>query len=139
MEEEKKLTGYPSIDKPWLKYYSDDIIHAPLPSCTIYEYLVENNCAYPKDIAIHYLGRRITYGELFQKIDATAASFAACSAVSFSAASLAACSAASFSAASFIRCIAIVSPERAMPSLFLTSSTMYFDITLSILSKFLTL
>lgn len=77
MEEEKKLTGYPSIDKPWLKYYSDDIIHAPLPSCTIYEYLVENNCAYPKDIAIHYLGRRITYGELFQKIDATAASFAA--------------------------------------------------------------
>lgn len=24
MTEEKKLTGYPSIDKPWLKYYSCD-------------------------------------------------------------------------------------------------------------------
>lgn len=22
--EEKKLTGYPSIDKPWLKYYKDN-------------------------------------------------------------------------------------------------------------------
>ena len=75
--EQKKLTGYPSVDKPWLKYYSEDIIRAPLPSCTIYEYLIENNRAYPKDYAIHYLGRRITYGELFQKIDATAAAFVA--------------------------------------------------------------
>ena len=41
--EEKKLTGYPSIDKPWLKYYSEDAINAPLPECTIYEYLWENN------------------------------------------------------------------------------------------------
>lgn len=23
-EKEQTLTGYPSIDKPWLKYYSDD-------------------------------------------------------------------------------------------------------------------
>ena len=29
--EEKELTGYPSIDKPWLKYYSDEAITAPLP------------------------------------------------------------------------------------------------------------
>lgn len=25
---QKELTGYPSIDKPWLKYYSNDILHA---------------------------------------------------------------------------------------------------------------
>ena len=31
MTEEKKLTGYPSIDKPWLKYYSEEAINAPLP------------------------------------------------------------------------------------------------------------
>ena len=37
--EEKELTGYPSIDKPWLKYYSDEAITAPLPECTMYEYL----------------------------------------------------------------------------------------------------
>ena len=40
---EQKLTGYPSIDKPWLKYYSEEAINAPLPECTIYEYLWENN------------------------------------------------------------------------------------------------
>ncbi len=27
---EKKLTGYPSIDKPWLKYYKQEYIDAPL-------------------------------------------------------------------------------------------------------------
>ena len=38
---EQNLTGYPSIDKPWLKYYSEEAISAPLPECTIYEYLWE--------------------------------------------------------------------------------------------------
>lgn len=67
--EEKKLTGYPSIDKPWLKYYSEEAIKAPLPECTLYEYLWENNKDYPNDIAILYLGRRIKYKELFFQID----------------------------------------------------------------------
>lgn len=74
---EKNLTGYPSIDKPWLKYYSEEAINAPLPECTIYEYLMENNRNYPDDIAILYLGRKIKYGELFQQIDRTAAAFSA--------------------------------------------------------------
>ena len=34
-----RQTGYPSIDKPWLKYYSEEAINAELPECTIYEYL----------------------------------------------------------------------------------------------------
>ena len=77
MAEEKKLTGFPSIDKPWLKYYSEEAINAPLPECTIYEYLMENNRDYPEDIAIQYLGRKIKYGELFRQIDRTAAAFSA--------------------------------------------------------------
>ena len=77
MTEEQKLTGFPSVDKPWLKYYSREAVEAPIPDATIYEYLVEKNRAYPKDIAILYLGRKITYGALFQKIDETAAAFAA--------------------------------------------------------------
>lgn len=67
--EEKKLTGYPSIDKPWLKYYSEEAIKAPLPECTLYEYLWENNKDFPNDIAIEYLGRKIKYKELFFQID----------------------------------------------------------------------
>lgn len=74
---EKKLTGYPSIDKPWLKYYSDEAMNAPLPECTIYEYLRENNMNHPNDIAILYLGSRIKYGKLFEEIDRTAAAFCA--------------------------------------------------------------
>ena len=69
MPTEKKLTGYPSIDKPWLKYYSEEAINAPLPECTIYEYLYENNKDYPKDIALEYMGSKITFGELFVRID----------------------------------------------------------------------
>ena len=69
MPENKPLTGYPSIDKPWLKYYSEEAINAPLPECTIYEYLWENNKDYPQDIAIRYLNKAITYRELFDNID----------------------------------------------------------------------
>lgn len=67
------ITGYPSIDRPWLKYYSEEAIKAPLPECSLYEYLLEKNKDYPSDTAIIYLGRKITYGELFEQIDKTAA------------------------------------------------------------------
>ena len=75
MEAEKKLTGYPSIDKPWLKYYTEEEINAPLPECTIFEYMYENNKDYPNDIALLYFNRKITYGELFRNIDKTAKAF----------------------------------------------------------------
>lgn len=32
---EKKLTGYPSVDKPWLKFYSKEAINAKMPSDSI--------------------------------------------------------------------------------------------------------
>lgn len=67
--EEKKLIGYPSIDKPWLKYYPKAAINASLPECTIFEYLWENNKDNPKDIALEYMGSEISYGELFAHID----------------------------------------------------------------------
>ena len=72
---EKELTGYPSIDKPWLKYYSEEAINAPLPECTIYEYLWENNKDYLDDIALIYFGKKITYGELLENIDKAARAF----------------------------------------------------------------
>ena len=40
---EKELIGYPSIDKPWLKYYSEEAINAPLPEKTMYQYVYDNN------------------------------------------------------------------------------------------------
>lgn len=35
----KGLTGYPSIDKPWLKYYKKEAILETMIECSIYEYL----------------------------------------------------------------------------------------------------
>ena len=73
--EQTKLTGYPSIDKPWLKYYSEEAINAPLPECTIYEYLWENNKDHLDSVAINFLGNRFSYRELFRRIDETAVAF----------------------------------------------------------------
>ncbi len=70
-----QLTGYPSIDKPWLKYFSEEAINAKLPECTVYEYMWRNNKDYPNNIAIEYFGRKITYGELFQNIEKIAIAY----------------------------------------------------------------
>lgn len=77
MQTKQNLTGYPSIDKPWLKYYSEEAINTPLPECTVYEYLWENNKDHLDDVALIYFGRKITYSELFENIDKTAAAFSA--------------------------------------------------------------
>lgn len=65
------MTGFPSIDKPWLKYYSEEAINGKLPECSIYEYMYENNKDFPRDIALNYYGRKISYAELFANIDKT--------------------------------------------------------------------
>lgn len=73
--DEKKLTGYPSIDKPWLKYYSEEAINAPMPSGNVYDYVWEHNKEDLDDIALVYFQKRITYGELFKNIDKATAAF----------------------------------------------------------------
>ena len=39
----QNMTGYPSIDKPWLKYYTDEAINAPLPEGSMYDYMTARN------------------------------------------------------------------------------------------------
>lgn len=75
--EEKVLTGCPSIDKPWLKYYSAEAINRELPKCTIYEYMKEKNQNNLESIALEYFDRKITYKELFNSIEQTAKAFTA--------------------------------------------------------------
>lgn len=75
--ETQELTGYPSIDKPWMKYYSKDAIEAPLPECTIYEYFLQNNREYLGDTALIYFGRKISFGKLFDEIDRASRAFRA--------------------------------------------------------------
>lgn len=75
MAEEKKLTGFPSIDKPWLKYYPEEAICAPLPECMIYEYLWQCNREHLNDNALYYFGKSIDYKTLFSKITQAAKGF----------------------------------------------------------------
>ncbi len=72
-EKSKKLTGYPSIDKPWLKYYEDGI-GTPTVNRTVYEELFENNVNFPKDLALEYFMAKINYQKLFKNIDLLAKS-----------------------------------------------------------------
>ena len=69
----KPLTGYPSIDKPWLKYYTEEQINAPLPHMTAYEYLRQQNAGHEDLQAIDSAFGNYTYRGLFDMIDRTAA------------------------------------------------------------------
>lgn len=77
MPTEKKLTGYPSIDKPWLKYYTEEAINAPAPDKSLFEYMYEQNKKHLSDIALNYFGTKITYKTLFEQIDVVAKAFVA--------------------------------------------------------------
>lgn len=68
-------TDYPSIDRPWMKYYSEEAINLKLPEESLYGFLYKNNREYENDIALNYFEHKITYGELFQNIEKTAKSF----------------------------------------------------------------
>ena len=71
MAEEKKLMGYPSIDKPWLKYYSDEIVENHLKGKSVYSNIYDTNVAYPKDIALEYFGKKISYQQMFNMVELT--------------------------------------------------------------------
>lgn len=73
-------TGYPSIDKPWLKYYDWDFSESEIPNLSIYQLAVESNKNNMKKIAIdlrssatnYSIGIKITYKEFFERIQETA-------------------------------------------------------------------
>lgn len=68
-----EMTGYPSKDMPWLKYYSEEQILSPIPHCSAYSYLKAQNVDNLNGIAINFMGRvKITYRQLFKNIEITA-------------------------------------------------------------------
>ncbi|HPF83172.1 MAG TPA: AMP-binding protein [Bacilli bacterium] len=67
-------TGYASIDKPWLQYYSEESILEKVDKKTIYQYRLDKNKDYPNDISLNYLGIKISNKKFEKKIDDTAKS-----------------------------------------------------------------
>ncbi len=66
------LTGYPSIDKPWLKYYSEEAIKAKPYSGSVFNHIYEKNEKYLDNYALKFFGNRITYRSLFENVELVA-------------------------------------------------------------------
>lgn len=75
--EDKKLSGYPSVDKPWLKYYSQKAIKTPLPEVSMYTYMTDSNQDRLNETALVYFGRKITHRQFQQNIDRCACALTA--------------------------------------------------------------
>lgn len=67
-----KQTGYPSIDKPWMKYYDDSQLDYSFPHMNIYEYMKSVTENYKDMTAITYYGNHISYSDLYRNIDLAA-------------------------------------------------------------------
>lgn len=63
----EELTGFPSIDKPWMKYYSSK--RETFSHETMYECLVNSNDGNMDAYAIRYFGRFFTYRKTVENID----------------------------------------------------------------------
>lgn len=74
-DEIKPLSGVPSFDKPWLKYYSEEEINLTLPKMRVYDYLRKGKEDFLNKNALIYYGRKFTYKELFDNIEKYAKSF----------------------------------------------------------------
>ena len=68
-------TGFPSIDKPWLKYYKAIVKEDELPEMTMYDYAWENNRENLDTVALRYFDNKISYRALFNEIEKAACAF----------------------------------------------------------------
>ena len=68
------LTGFPAVDKPWVKYFSDEQIRIKSVNKTAYRFMYDENLDYSNDVSIIFLGKKIKYSELFERIEDAAKS-----------------------------------------------------------------
>ncbi len=72
--EEKKLTGYATIDKPWEIFYKEINKSTLFLNTTPYQGLVHNNREHLSETAMEYFGQKISFGKMIQNIDSAAKS-----------------------------------------------------------------
>jgi len=66
---DKQSKHIPSQEKPYKKYYSKEQLDIKIPEKTIYQNLYESNIGNLNNVAINYFGNKITFSNLFKKID----------------------------------------------------------------------
>lgn len=77
---EQNMTGYPSIDKPWLKYYSETFDSHDIPNMSIYQLAIKYNQNRMDSVAFdirssangYQKGVKITYRTFFEQVQRTA-------------------------------------------------------------------
>jgi len=74
---EKEIRHLPSVEKPWLKFYSEEAQQNVVVRETIYERLVRYNKGKESVIALNYLDKDMTYKTMLAEIEEVAASFKA--------------------------------------------------------------
>ncbi|MEE1300786.1 MAG: AMP-binding protein, partial [Acutalibacteraceae bacterium] len=72
MENVKRL---PSVEKPWMQFFSEKAQKAEVPKETIYEAIVRRNKGFENNVAMNYFDRKITYRELIDQSNNAAAAF----------------------------------------------------------------
>ena len=69
------LIGFPSIDKKWLRFYSEEGLDIEYPKMTMYQYMMNKNRDHMNDVALRYFGNKITFKEFDKRINETVKSF----------------------------------------------------------------
>lgn len=70
------LTGKPSIDRPWMKFYPDVVNKMEVPECTLVDYL-KNACPGLDVTAMHYYGNDISWAAMYENAEQAAKSLKA--------------------------------------------------------------
>ena len=71
------MTGKPSIDRPWMKYYPEVLQKMiQIPECTVKEYL-KKYCPGEDVAAMDFYGTQITWKTVFEQSEAAARSLKA--------------------------------------------------------------
>ena len=69
------LVGVPSHDRPWMKFYGQEVLIYDIPEMKIYDYVVHNMSGHENLLCLEYFGAKITYKEFFNTIEAVAKAF----------------------------------------------------------------
>ncbi len=74
MSEAVVKTGYPSIDRPWDRYFDsvDGGNRIKVPTNTMFEYMQECNVDNMDEAAVDFFGSKLTYREMIERAEKTA-------------------------------------------------------------------
>lgn len=67
--------GYPSIDKPWLKYYTEEQIKHETPKKTCYDTIVDLAKTNPNNTVVNYFDTKINYQQFLDKVNEVAGAY----------------------------------------------------------------